>query len=380
MDIICISSKGSQYRYFQQLCKNAKINAKTVTLRPSPLFKLFNHGLTKNIINSGLEFHMERKIQKYATKNLPQWLWTLYFLKSALDFSLLYLRFYKYLEKEQPKIIGIWNGHRLTEQALRAVADKLNIQCCFFENGLMPDTTTMDFKGVNYYNSVPRTANFFYQYAKDNHLTSHSNTSLVVREDHKKRKKNITTLSKEIPEKYIFVPFQVNFDSQVLVNSRWIRSMHDFYAAIEYAANNSSDKDLYFVIKEHPSDPRVYKDLHHKHSNIIFVKENTESLIKGAQAVITLNSSVGLESLIYEQKVIVVGESCFDIPDLVKKANNPKELSNHINQISEWSCDTILCQSFIQYLKQDYLIPASWHSPNKKHFKVVEARIQERIK
>ena len=61
-------------------------------------------------------------------------------------------------------MICIWNGHRLPEYAIKLIAKKNNIKLAFFENGLLPDSTTVDPNGVNDLNSVPREKEFYENY------------------------------------------------------------------------------------------------------------------------------------------------------------------------------------------------------------------------
>ena len=56
---------------------------------------------------------------------------------------------------------ALWNGYYLGEKALVLAGERCGKKPIYFENGLMPRTTTVDLKGVNFANSLPRDAEFF---------------------------------------------------------------------------------------------------------------------------------------------------------------------------------------------------------------------------
>lgn len=335
--------------------------SQVVTLLPGLGFKLFGSGLSVALINEGVSFHLERKSRKYAQKiPAPLFSW-LYRCFSMFYFSIIYLKFCHILEKKRPQVICIWNGHRLPEMAVRAAAKKLSIPVAFFENGLLPNSTTMDFSGVNAFSSIPSDEIFYKKYAASVDCSFFELQSLEVRGDHKRKKQNQDNIV-NLACRYIFIPFQVDFDSQVLINSPWIRSMEDLYSAILSIVDRIPDKELMFYIKEHPSDAREYKEFYGKHPRILFVSENTENLIRNAEAVITLNSSVGIEAAMLKGKVIVLGNACYAINGITLSAKSEQALYDSVGLLSEWVPDLGLNRAFFHYLQNEYLLPCAWQS------------------
>lgn len=360
MDIVFASSKGSQYRYFKTLCSMLQQNCALVTLVPTLAINFFGSGLNREIINQGIDFHIQRKKRKYHDYTfLPEWFWSLYRVRAQIKFSLIYLRFERFFSVHHPKVVGLWNGHRLPEMAIKAAAKRHNVKVAHFENGLLPDTTTLDFNGVNAFNSVPRKPSFYHEYLRRQSVQSYRQESLEVREAHKNRKElNRSVLS--VTDRYVFVPFQVNFDSQLIINSPQFPSNEHLYRLLDDASNLLTDPDIKIVIKEHPSDPRIYSDLHELNSRIVFSTDNTEALIRNAEAVITLNSSVGLESIMLEKRVVVLGNACFNVSGVTKQARSASELASILNGLSSWSPNERLQRAFITYLRNDYCIPGAW--------------------
>lgn len=356
VDILFISSRGAQYRYYQALSAVTHFSSLVVTLFPGFGFKVFNSGLSLGLIRRGIDFHLKRKKRKHSAVKSVTVLWGGYVFFSACYFSLIYLKFKYYFSRNTPKVICIWNGHRLPEMAIRAAAQEFDIRIAYFENGLIPKSTTVDFSGVNAFSSIPRARAFYDRYFLENDCQSLSDTRLLIRKPHKRKLK---AGGEEVAGRYVFVPFQVNFDSQVIINSPWLNSMEEFYSVL-FSIIELIEEGLTVIIKEHPSDPRSYTELYNKHSRIKFVSGDTETFIRNAEAVITLNSSVGIEAAMLEKKVIVLGNACYSIDGMMKVAQTAEELACAINDMRGWSPDIDIVRAFFTYLKKDYLLPGAW--------------------
>lgn len=378
LDVLFVSSKGSQYRYYQALSRAISFSSAVVTLFPGWGIKLFSSGLSTEVIRLGLDFHLKRKLRKYKKSTPSTIAWNLYKGFSALYFSLIYLKFRYYLAHNKPQLICIWNGHRLPEMAIRLAARGMDIKIAYFENGLLPNTTTMDFNGVNAFSSLPKNKEFYLEYGQGKSNLSLVDTSLAVRADHK-RKKAIDHGDLTSNLNYIFAPFQVDFDSQVIINSPRVNSMAVFYAFLLEAIESIDDKNTVFLIKEHPSDPNAYGELHEKHPRILFTNNNTEDLIRNAQAIITLNSSVGIEAAMLEKKVIVLGNACYAVDGMVLNVTQQSELVTAINSLPSWQPNLAITHAFFSYLTQEYCLPGAWQQQvvtiDDSHLVVLEDKI-----
>jgi capsular polysaccharide export protein len=362
MDVLFISKRGSMYKYFQYLKNNLDLRSTVLDFTPKLYIKLKASPPSVAEINAGTKFHLQRKKAKY---NFPEWLWRLLGFYYGCKFKFYYRQFSAVIDHHNPRCIALWNGHRLPEQAIKVLAQKFNIPVVHFENGLLPDTTTFDLSGVNDANSLPRNAQFYRQYKNESTVIERQ---LVSRKFHRSKKSHAKNKSfyADLPEKFIFVPFQVKFDSQVLLNSKNIKTMTGFYQWLEFA-EKSSDQPLKFVIKEHPSDPHKYTELYNKNPNIIFSNRDTKELIEKSDAVITVNSSVGLEAILLHKRVIVLGEACYGIEGLCHPVKTEQRLSEVINQLSSWQLDIDLVENFLAYLTREYCVPTSWRNPDRKH-------------
>ncbi|GAA6134319.1 hypothetical protein NBRC116188_11080 [Oceaniserpentilla sp. 4NH20-0058] len=372
MDILFASSRGSQYRYFKALTNKLPYDSGVTTFYPSaPSLKDLKH-LNLQLLNKGIAFHVSRKKAKIGANWLPNWVWWLYKIKAYLRFSMIFLSFCNHFKKHKVEYVGIWNGHRLPEMAVKLAARELGGKVIFFENGLLPNSTTMDFTGVNDKNSLVRSAEFYVEYAQKYQSEKLLDVNIVPRTPHR-NKKNKQKMTRPEGVKYLFVPFQVGFDSQVLINSTWINSMSKFFEVLEVAINRIINENLIIVVKEHPSDPKDFKEYYARHPRIYFSNEPTEELITNSEAVITINSSVGLESLTLKKKVIILGEACYKISSITQSASTVEGLVSVINGINDWKYDELALKGYVSYLSNVYLLRGAWQKqlkdPNDEHIR-----------
>lgn len=329
-----------------------------------------------------------------------------------------YLNFLKELHFSQKiDLIIMWNDTFMYDSLSKAFASNFNIPTLIFEAGIFrPNTITMDSKGVNYGNSVPEDQSYYsnVKYEKNfiNSLTDikfedklysfelpklkkfyllerskdklfskvlkqeldleiiYENTLQKVKKRIEKRKKvNGYSLFKDLPSRYLFIPFQVHDDSQVLLNSPYINSMEELVEIIDYNLeqyNAQYNDDLFVVFKEHPADKgrTNYSSLYDKYKDnkrLIFMTEGeTSKLLKNSQGVITINSTVGIEALQQYKHVITLGNAYYNINGLVQICSDPSKLYEHINHIVNNDVDIHLINQFIYYLRFNYQLEGNW--------------------
>jgi capsular polysaccharide export protein len=287
--------------------------------------------------------------------------------------KLMYSRLFHYLTENRPKLVAIWNGHKWQDNVFHAVNQHFAIPVSYFENGVLPKSTTMDFSGINALNSVPRDAHFYHA-----QISSDSESKIKIKGRKYKNRKD-TKISFKRPKKYLLVPFQKDRDSQILDNSAWIKSMTQFFSVLLEALELSDRDDLHIVFREHPSAKTKYSSLYKlaaKHPRLCFDQQTElNEIISHAEAVITINSTVGLESLLLGTKVITLGEAFYNIESMVLRASSTQELTQQINALKDFSPDQHLLKAFIQFLQNDYVIPGDWKKPKALHYQTIQTRI-----
>lgn len=250
------------------------------------------------------------------------------------------------LARTDPEVTIVYNGSLFPESVLaRASWGRPRV---FVEAGFFPGTLQIDPQGLNAANSVPRDPAFYLETEED--FAAPGLPEAVNNRPSKSRHDPV-----ELEPGYVFVPFQVPSDMQVTVHSPWVRDMGAFLDVICDAAERNPETT--FVIKEHPSFKQSVMG-RRDHPRVIFANGNvTSELIRDARAVITLNSTVGIEALLLEKPVITLGEACYNVDGLVRHAPDPRRLDIALAAVARgWAPEPELRRQFLGYLWNSYLL------------------------
>ncbi|MDF2791821.1 MAG: hypothetical protein K0S80_4923, partial [Neobacillus sp.] len=191
-----------------------------------------------------------------------------------------------------------------------------------------------------------------------------------------------------LPEDYVFVPFQVSRDSQIFYNSSKISTMEAFLDYVYKATlkfNKNFGRNIKIIVKEHPEDMsrNNYKELKRKYKNrkeVIFIqKYNVHRLIEKSVAVITINSTVGIEALSKDKPVITLGEALYNIEGIVEKCNDPGSLDQSLYNALTTPLNSERIKKFIYYLRFNYQIEGTTKIQNKQTAVNVAKRINEQL-
>ena len=284
----------------------------------------------------------------------------LYKLVKFVDASWRYVCYSSEFKKNSVRNVVVWNGLKYNQLIIRLAAERHNAAVIFMENGLVPGMTTLDQKGVNFGNSAPRDIDYY--------------LGLGCPELASEKRFQQTN------SKYIFVPFQVNTDSQIVSYSPWIKNMDDLFNIICEAAGSLPD-NYRIVFKLHPMCPEPYADLISKSSdyqNIVFDNDTaTEQLIRHADAICTINSTVGIEGLLSEKKVIVLGNAFYGIEGLTKSARCIDELNVLFEEIDYFSVNRRAISGFKKYLTETYQVCGSWVDADEAHLASLKNKLEQ---
>ncbi|WP_444925268.1 hypothetical protein ACJJI4_11895 [Microbulbifer sp. TRSA002] len=210
-------------------------------------------------------------------------------------------KFYrKILEEFQPDAIYIWNGLMDYQQAFIRCSQKINPhqKYYFLEAGWFPQKGTYyeDTLGVNAKSHIAQTT--------PNSLTPEETKKIKAwKKDKIKANGNFQACDKD----YYFVPLQLESDSNIKYFSPF-PTMEKFVSWIIKNTNN----EVQIVVRPHPLD-KTCKEKLAAMSNRVVVNTETplNSLIASCKAVIGINSTVLLESLVYEKTVFALGKGLF---------------------------------------------------------------------
>jgi capsular polysaccharide export protein len=317
-----------------------------------------------------------------------------------------YLFYLEELRKDVSlELIIIWNDTFLFDALAKAFAIKNQIPYRVFEAGLFrPNTITIDPIGVNANNSVPRKRSFYEDVninekeinnirmididlpnssasyihnrfvdfvctktgrQEDTRIIYESMFNKILRRLKSKASSNKMSIS--MKNEYIFVPFQVKDDSQIIQNSPIFKSMFDLVSFLVSEIkiwNKNNNDNLHIVFKEHPADTTNYHNLYQKFSsndNVIFLREgDTQELIRNSKLVITINSTVGLEAIGQFKKVLTLGEAFYNIEGIAVHCKVPSEFQQCLNKAISNGIDDRLINNFLSYLRNEYQLVGNW--------------------
>ena len=281
-------------------------------------------------------------------------------------------------------LLVVWSGFRVPLRAAACAAESLGIRTLYCENGVLPGTLMMDPKGVNYAGSiVGKGPDFFLQAAIDpEREQALFDTGLQQRPLRRALRGGggETDDGRPLPERYVLFPMQVHDDSQVLVFSPRFRTMEDTvrYVAAQVAVHNAGTGDsLALVVKEHPSDlgRADYRPLRRSLPGAYFMRRTpVGDLIRSARAVVTLNSSVGVEALLLMRPVITLGEALYNGPGVVSHIGDG-DLAEALGAVIDQPVNRELVTRFLCFLRYEYLVPVSWRTANETTIQPAAQRI-----
>lgn len=238
-----------------------------------------------------------------------------------------------------PKLFVLWNGEHLCNRILRAIAKHCGIQVVYIERGPLPDTIFFDPDGTNASSSVT-TCKFDMpekqatQWARDrvqDYITSDESTweqPGILSEELFKQKIGVPP-----NKKLVLLPLQVDEDTNQIMHSPIFPSSAELINAV--LPIYAKQPDIHLIIKPHPKEPKpVSQDIIEKypfcslHSDL-----HVKQILMSCHHVITNNSTIGIESILFGKPVIQTGNSYYGNKGLTLQLDNREDLENKINTV-----------------------------------------------
>lgn len=330
----------------------------------------------------------------------------------------------KYFGESKIDVVVAWGGIRSYSSIPTVIAKKSNVNCAFIEKGLFPFTLQVDDKGVNasgklknefklvfkvtenhpldFYQSLLKKKWYFTQpvnsvntISKINYLLEefgfkellikifhkYFETKLLKKFNYKERWEVTDPISstETIEETgYIFIPFQVSDDSQLLVEGGWIKDNISLVESVLKSLNELGVKSK-IIIKEHPREFRNFnfqKRLSKHH--VQFSKAGTIDLINKSKVIMTINSTVGFEALVFSKPVIITGNSFYESIPLITKANNQSELTVNLKKflLSDFQFDDNEVNEYVSTV-YNKLVKCNYVSPSEVEINNLWQKISE---
>lgn len=358
-NLLLFSASGDQKRYFEQL--GEYVGAIHIHYKQLPFWSGKQVKIPKDEVFQQVQLLERRKRNTRKGQNKAEFYWRLARFLWMWEAKRLFSLYVHWLSERPEQWIGVWNGKKFRQALFVLAAKAVGKKIIYFERGPFPGHSMVECAGVNAASGIPRRGDFYKQFTCELSSVSAEPCS-----------------NPRLPQKYVFVPFQVVEDSNIYLHSPHIPSMCTLYAWLYEVAE--AMPHITFVCKTHPACPERYDDLTEKHPRIQFVEGcTTRQLIAGAHAVVTINSTVGMEALEANKPLVVLGDAIYDLDGLVLKADSVEMLKNQLGKIEAgWSADQAVREGYLCYLKNHYALPGdAMNNPTPEHFEAVARRIHD---
>lgn len=253
-----------------------------------------------------------------------------------------------------------WNGLVSTRNIFMMAARDAGNRTLFLERGPFPDTITADPEGVNFVNCLPRDGEPYLLWADANPGRRGAWRPLVERlrgrAPTRPRRVASDRQAPPLSEPFVFVPLQKQGDTQLRLFGGKCRDV-DATLDMLAAAADALPEGWHLRVKEHPTDrPRAGSRMAELAGARIHFDNATETFaqVRAARAVLTVNSSVGLEAMLLEKPVVAMGEAFWALPGLASTASTPQALRDCLSRIDTLVVDAELRDAYLSFLVTEY--------------------------
>jgi capsular polysaccharide export protein len=308
-------------------------------------------------------------------------------------------RLAEFIDGEQVDAIVVWNGSNLPLALAIYLARQRGLPVVHAENGYLPGTTQVDLDGVNFNASITRLVN-----SGEAWLPPHPDLDAMLDADIARFKsgrrmpdlqplpspdlcRNFaarfasralswlkdralprlhrvslrSAVARELPARYVLLPFQVRGDSQLVLHSPLYGNDLEAVVGELDAALARIDPSLRLVAKFHPQElpnvQRGYRGLSRRFPRVSFVNEvPMRKLLEGASAVVTINSTAGFEALLYDKPVLALGRNFYTVPGIVDCLAHRDGLETALRSSLASTPDRERRRAFLRFVRARFLV------------------------
>jgi capsular polysaccharide export protein len=264
-------------------------------------------------------------------------------------------------ERNRQDVAVAWNGLNGSRRVFMHAAEDAGARTIFFELAPFPDMVTVDPVGVNYANHLPRRIEPYLEWLRQSDIKPD-----IWRTRGRKIRQRPALVDKrdgaaDLPpqtDPFVFVPLQVPGDSQIRLFGRAFRTVPDFIQALG-RLSDLLPPGWHLRLKEHPSARQSFAgDLHDFPGKRIYLdnRSDTFDLVRASRAVLTVNSSVGLEAMFFDKPVIAAGDCYWAIEGVAYDAVDEVLLGRLLSSADRLQFDQGSRDAFLSYLSEVYYV------------------------
>ncbi|WP_321366883.1 capsular biosynthesis protein [uncultured Celeribacter sp.] len=254
-----------------------------------------------------------------------------------------------------------WNGVTGSRRLFMEGARDAGVPTLYAELAPFPGRMQLDHTGVNALGSLPRDPRFYTAWAEGRadrqgeawRALGDTLTARASRRSDVSQKAGADLAQ----EDFIFVPLQVPNDSQITLFSGWVRSVENMIDMLALSAP-ALPEGWHIRIKEHPSAKTSLADALNRavetSGHRIRIDNDTDTFdqVRASRAVLTINSSVGLQAFFYDKPVITLGEAFFALLGLVRPVGGIEDLQETLSAVESLGFNPALRAAFMNYLDE----------------------------
>lgn len=240
------------------------------------------------------------------------------------------------LDQWQPHLVLAWNGHTLPYKPCIAYARKLGIPVRVLERGFFSQSLYVDYLGTNFASSArtmvhAELGDVDTQGRKVAQATRDSYEPIVGQGQHNWQ--STDTLRRHLsllPETFLFLlPEQLDHDSNTVLFCDNPKTNLALISAVDEALRVLGEKGARILVKPHPESHReLCSTTLEQFKSVVTVSHvPLEVLLRETNAVITRNSTIGLEGLLFGKPCITLGDSIYSGLGITEDVRNPSCLA-----------------------------------------------------
>ena len=301
----------------------------------------------------------------------------------------------------QPAGVVCWNGSGLAAAIATQLARAQNVPVLFAENGYLPNTLQLDALGVNARSSLTqrlaehadaiatRPISPAHQHELDTVLTAYragqpppqcppaggwvrasplayliqAGRDWRARSPSARLNRRIPRQIPALPERFVFFPLQVRQDSQLQLHSPLYGARLDLAIRDLAQAVQALDPPRRLVVKLHPADLNKtdYDPIAAELPAVVWIGGgDVRTLVQRAEAVVTINSTVGIEALIFGKPVVTLGDNLYVHERLVHPVRQREALLTQLQHALNTPPDSEFIARYLHFLYFEGLVRAHW--------------------
>ncbi len=285
--------------------------------------------------------------------------------------------------KSPDSVAVCWNGLNGSRRAFMQGAADAGARTLFYELAPVPGRITVDPAGVNFASALPREIGpyiaWFDRQARDaddwraagrdirqrgpvgrdagcNADTKRDGTAPAARPT-ASRQTAATLPAATLPDTpFVFVPLQTPGDSQLRLFGGAFRTPEAFIDVLGRVADDLPE-GWHLRIKEHPTAQVSYAErIGALNPDRVVLDNATDTFeqVAAARAVLTVNSSVGLQAMFYDRPVLVAGQCFWAVDGVADSVPTEEAIRAALGRAAELTFDSAARAAFMSALVQVY--------------------------